>query len=53
MGWSIGDYVRINENPLSWRILKIEGPLALLESGQTRRQRTEPVVNLTPWYPVD
>lgn len=49
MSYLPGDYVTINDNPLSWKILSITGPLALLESGQTGRKRVEAIKNLKPW----
>jgi len=41
--------VRIKDNPLSWKVIKINGLIAVLESGQTGRRREELVENLRPW----
>lgn len=45
------DIVRILNNPLSWRVVKISGPFAVLESGQTGIRRRELLDRLTLWRP--
>lgn len=42
-----GDYVRINDRDLTWRVIAIRGDEAELRSGLTGRRRLEPVANLT------
>lgn len=44
----VGDYVRINNNSLTWKVLSFHAQLgaAMLESGQTGRRRLEPTPNL-------
>lgn len=48
----IGDYCTVHDNDLTWKLIdvlhfqSVNGPLAVLESGQTGRRRYEPLDNL-------
>lgn len=46
---NVNDIIRILNNPLSWRIVKVTGPFAVLESGQTGIRRRELLERLTLW----
>lgn len=48
---NVNDIVRILNNPLSWRVVKVTGPFAVLESGQTGIRRRELLERLTLWQP--
>jgi hypothetical protein len=43
---SVGDYVTINGQALTWMVLSFNGPDVSLRSGQTGRRRVEPLKNL-------
>ena len=47
-----GDYVTVGSGTLVWRVVFIEGDLAILQSGLTGRKATYPSFHLTPFaYP--